>query len=155
MKGPFFKVCPGRTRWVFLIGCYAFKFPSFKSWYWFLRGLMDNMFEAGVKDIKVDALAPIVFSVRGGWLNVMVRVEGFTQYDDKHPALLKYLYALADAHEKDDKAAFNTLEVIEAGVPENFGIYQGRVVALDYGNDKNGSLNVWIIKEMKEDNPLT
>lgn len=146
MARPFFQLCHGRTRSVFLIGNLAFKVPYLKSWKWFVRGLLDSMFEVEHRHEHPTALLPILFHIPGGWLNVFPRCEVFT--DDKDPALVAYFEQLLDDYEiRNDRKAYETLQVIEVAEPQNFGYYQGRVVATDYGNGKNADLNMFCIEE--------
>jgi hypothetical protein len=70
-------VLHGATRTVILVGRYAFKFPTMAyGWKSFLNGLLHNMNETAWWRSACNAgLCPIVFSIPGGFLNVMPRCE--------------------------------------------------------------------------------
>src|ERR1051325_9135184 len=65
----------GTHRTVYLIGKYAIKRPVFVEWRLFLLGLLANMQEARFSKMGWPELCPVVFSVPGGFLNVMRRTE--------------------------------------------------------------------------------
>ena len=143
---PFFKVCIGRTRLVILVGKLAFKFPNVTSWKWALRGLLDNMFEYQHRNVRPEALAPIFFFIQGGFLNVMPRVDVFTVVDcEPIKEYFKELYH--DWNVNNERTAFDTLDMIEVAEPRNFGYYKGKVVATDYGHNREAGLNQFIVEE--------
>lgn len=118
----------GVSRWVLLFGRFALKFPSFSSWDQFLQGLRANMQETRFASWKraVDShkLCPILFTVPGGWLNIMPRVR-----------------MLAPQAWDAFKLEFDKWKVVDDDfhVPverkrSSFGWLDGRVVAIDYGN---------------------
>lgn len=115
------RVLHGTTRVVFLTRRYALKFPTYIEWRLFLHGLLANMQEARWSGIS-DQLCPVVWSAFGGFLVVMRRAE---------PLTLDEFFSITDDWFYDDKA--------ECVLPvENkqcsFGILDGKVVAVDYGN---------------------
>lgn len=136
------KYCSGRTRSVFLIGGLAFKLPSLTSWSAFLTGLQGNMFEVSNKDTSSHYLAPILFHIPGGFLNVMPRCEVYKE--ELHEDLIKYFDALYD---EDFSSVLNIVEIAE---PRNFGKYKGRVVAIDYGHGGDYELNKWVISDRRD-----
>lgn len=142
---PFFKMCVGRTRLVILVGKLAFKFPNVTSWFWFLRGLLDNMHEYQHRNDHTDALAPIFFFIPGGFLNVMARVETFTEEDC--PPIKDYFKSLYKAHKNGSESAYAVLEITEAAECGNFGYYKDRVVSIDYGHGRNAYTNIYIVEE--------
>lgn len=141
----FIEFIKGRTRYVLLVGKYAFKFPCLGNWRGFLKGLQGNMFEADNKNTDPDRLAPVLFSIPGGFLIVMPRCEIFLS--DKAPELIQYFEDLIDSCPSDERPAWNVLNIIEVSECRNFGFYQGRVVAIDYGHGYEAGLNRYIIEE--------
>lgn len=111
----------GVTREVILTKNYAFKFPSFRSWKLFLHGLLANMMEREWSGFKI-CLCPVLYSLWGGFLVVMPRIETF-------PDALDDVTYKNHFGEKEDY----TLEFIE-NKPNHFGYYKGHLVAVDYGN---------------------
>lgn len=103
----------GRNRWVVLVGRWAVKFPSFRSWRDFLFGLINNMNEAAWS--AHPGACPVVASIPGGFAVVMPRCAPVTWAD---------LEAL-------DHAQFAGLRVEHK--PDSFGLLAGRIVAVDYG----------------------
>lgn len=106
----------GSTRWVMMIGPVVLKIPNMRSWRHFLNGLIANMKEATVWDKSVyrDRMAPMLFWIPGGWLNVMRRVDH-----------------LKPEHEPIDPEMFRGLPLdLNA---RNYGYLAGRLVMLDYG----------------------
>lgn len=66
----------GIMREVFLIGRWAVKVPKLtRGWRNFLQGLLANMQERELSRRGYPQLCPVVFSIPGGWLVVMPRVE--------------------------------------------------------------------------------
>lgn len=112
----------GITREVFLIGRYAIKVPRIVyGWKMFLCGLLANMQERTFGSTGWPEICPVVFSLPGGWLVVMRRARLLT--DDEWRVF--------------DPKAF--CETEEYTVPaetkrDSFGVLDGRIVAIDYGN---------------------
>lgn len=113
----------GITREVFLIGRYAIKVPKMiYGWQKFLCGLLANMQEAQFSCAGWPELCPVVFSIPGGWLLVMRRATPLTDEE----------WQTFDAQKFVDGNG-------EHRVPaetkrDSFGLYGGKVVAIDYGN---------------------
>jgi len=107
----------GATRWVILTKKYAWKFPSFHSWKLFLCGLLSNMSEVVWNRIQHPSLCPIQWSVWGGFLNVMPRIETLPNY----LSLEEYNRLFVDTKDYTDY----TLKFVE-NKPHHFGYYGGR-----------------------------
>ena len=63
----------GVTREVLLLGGYALKIPSLRSWRCFLWGLLANIQEREFSLTGWPELCPVIFSAPGGFLTVMPR----------------------------------------------------------------------------------
>lgn len=118
------RIKKGATRWVFLVGKYAFKIPSLHSWKCFLWGLLANMKEkefSGIKDEEFkNKLCPIVFHIPLGFLVVMPKVRVL-----KNKEL---------SIEKLNKFCNSTFATIPAELKyDSFGYYKNKLVAIDYG----------------------
>lgn len=106
----------GRNRWVILVGRYAIKLPSPRSWQDFLFGLLNNLHEA--RDGKLPGRCPVVARLPLGFAVVMRRAIPLSE---------------------QEFAAFGAYEFCrEHGIsaehkPDSFGKLNGRIVALDYG----------------------
>lgn len=106
----------GYNRTVLLTRRYALKLPTWRSWRDFLFGLLNNQTEARVGRSGRSDVCPVLFAIPGGWLVVMPRLPILTQ-------------AEFDAHGVADMPWNLSVE----RKPDSFGIYEGRVVAVDYG----------------------
>ncbi len=106
----------GITREVLLIGRFAFKLPSIRSWWMFLEGLQCNMNEySRQNDSKM--FCPVRFRIPGGFLIVMPRAEETTITDEEY-------------------SNFRTLNEMHSCVEHkdcSFGILKGKLIAVDYG----------------------
>lgn len=118
----------GTTRWVLLIGQYAIKIPAMSSWDMFLYGLLGNMQETKFSSMGIEELAPVVFSVPGGFLNVMPRADvktfdeiGFEYVDEFHRNI--------ELSEHRD-----ILRNIVESKPCSLGKLNNKIVAVDYGS---------------------
>lgn len=112
----------GITREVILIGRYAIKIPKLiYGWQKFLCGLLANMQEAQFAATRWPELCPVVFSIPGGWLIVMRRAEMLND---------------AEWAEFDPVAFVNGSDYIVPAETkrDSFGMLDGRIVAVDYGN---------------------
>lgn len=109
-----FAVRRGMTRTVVLVGRYAIKLPLGRSWRMCLYGLLSNMQEAAWGRLRLPVLCPVVWAVRGGWLVVMRRTLPYP----------------ADWPLPDEVAQHYPWVDFKA---ENFGLLEGRVVVVDYG----------------------
>jgi hypothetical protein len=114
----------GITREVFLVGRWAFKVPSFRSWSLFLTGLLCNLQERTFSRLGDPRLCPVRFSLPGGWLVVMPRCEPVSTADavDAYASLScpGPSGASLGAIVEDKTCSFGRLP-------------DGRVVAVDYG----------------------
>jgi hypothetical protein len=110
----------GISRTVLLVGPLAIKVPTVRyGWAKFLRGLLANMQEREWARMVDGRLCPIVFSLPGGWLVVMLRARPLTDYE----------WRALDPIVGD---AFRELPVERKS--DSFGVLYGRYVAVDYGN---------------------
>ena len=112
----------GITREVFLIGQYAVKIPKMTyGWQKFLCGLLANMQEVTFSKAGWPELCPVVFSIPGGWLIVMKRARPLTDQEwwgfDPNTFVEPGEYVVPAETKRD-----------------SFGILDGRIVAVDYGN---------------------
>lgn len=109
-------VWDGCTRIVLLTDKYAFKIPNVLRWRMMLEGLLANCHERDWRNFKGCSLCPILFSIRGGFLNVMARCTPLThdQWEAVRATEDDWVYATDFKY-------------------ENFGMMNGKVVLLDYG----------------------
>lgn len=113
----------GVSREVILFGRWAVKLPKLTyGWQLFLCGLLANMQERSLATLGWPELCPVAFSLPGGWLVVMRRASPL---DDATWATF-------------DAAGFctrpdGTMLAVEHK-QDSFGLLDGRVVAVDYGN---------------------
>lgn len=118
----------GVTREVFVVGRWAIKIPSVRSWRLFLTGLLANMQEATFGRMGRTELCPVRFHIPGGWLLVMPRVRVLS--DDEFKAISWREHLDADG---------SMIRLAEYK-PDSFGWLDGRLVAIDYGG---GSGDGW------------
>ena len=73
----------GKSRVVYLIGNYAFKFPVIHNWTYFLEGLLGNVQEKKyAREMNLQSkLCPVYFSIWGGFMNIMPRCSEVTEND--------------------------------------------------------------------------
>lgn len=116
-----------------MIGKWAIKFPRLWSWELFVEGLLSNALEAQFyKRLKMNGadvlVAPHLF---GKAILVMARCEPLTE----------------EEFEKLDRSPWmkprDSYEGFEPRYKDNFGKYEGRVVAVDYG------LPDWVFYEQR------
>jgi hypothetical protein len=124
----------GITRLVLVLPTVVIKFPNFRNKYQhFLMGLVANIEEKQTwqtsKILKTShLLAPVLWASWGGWFLIMKRAETIpvAVYDDTEHR--RY-------YQGDDK-------------PENYGIIDGKLVKIDYGQTSYpeviSSLRRWI-----------
>lgn len=116
-----FRIAYGATRTVWLIGPWAFKFPSMVEWRLFLLGLLANMQERKFSETDWPELCPVLWSLPGGWLVVMRRARELTRTEFDQIDFVKWL----------DRGNY----VIPAEPKmDSFGWIGGQLVAVDYGN---------------------
>ena len=115
------RIAYGCTRTVFLIGRWAFKFPSIFEWQLFLLGLLANMQERTFSCTGWPELCPVIWSIPGGWLVIMRRAREMT---------------CEEWGDFDAEKWCNHDDYIIPAEPkeDSFGWLDGRIVAVDYGN---------------------
>jgi hypothetical protein len=112
----------GITREVFLTRRYAIKIPKLiYGWQKFLCGLLANMQETTFARAGWPELCPVVFSIPGGWLVVMRRAEPLSDAE----------WSAFDAPAFCEKPDYMIPAEFKR---DSFGMLDGRVVAIDYGN---------------------
>lgn len=116
----------GTNRVVILIGRYAIKLPTCVSWKLFLTGLLGNMQEKLFSDTKWDQLCPVIFSMPGGWLNVMPRAEPLEREAFFNLDFDKWI----KVHDGESVVAIVPVE----NKLDSFGTINGKIVAIDYGS---------------------
>ncbi|QIG74836.1 hypothetical protein EVC12_201 [Rhizobium phage RHph_I42] len=116
----------GSTRWVFLTRKHAIKIPTLNSWRLFLHGLLGNMQEATFWTTKDDRLCPVLFALPGGFLSIMARCAPLSA--DSYENLDVETWA-----SPDDSIAHDFKVPVEDKL-SSFGVYDGRIVAVDYGS---------------------
>lgn len=115
----------GCTRIVILTKRYAFKIPRITSWEGFLLGCLANLNERKWQDApKVFRLCPLLFSNRLGFLNVMPRCKRIRHTGFYRQELISICLESTVAKEF----------YLSDAKPENYGMYNGRMVKLDYGS---------------------
>ena len=125
----------GKTRIVYLIGPYAFKFPVVSEWRLFIMGLVGNMQETNyARNINLqDKLCPVYFSILGGFMNIMPRCSEVTEED------------FPDWWDFEEWSMYDIVEnneyyITVNGLPvenklSSFGkLHNGNIVAVDFGS---------------------
>ena len=129
MAASFFKWCRGCTREVLLVGEYAIKIPSLRSWRMFLTGLLCNEQERQFSGLGWSELCPVVFSLPGGFLVIMPRVVTLADLEPaKNPRT-----ELTDEEFRRYTVRQDGGEVPAENKLDSFGLHQGLVKAIDYG----------------------
>lgn len=123
----------GTCRVVILTEKYAFKLPRFwrlparlagssqSAWRVFIRGVTANMQEVEFGYSGWPELCPVLWHVNGGFLVVMPRVDEVIERTLPESEFYDFIQQ-PDYTIPGDPA------------PGNFGMYQGRMVAIDYGS---------------------
>lgn len=111
----------GTTRTVLLTKNYAFKFPTFVEWRLFLKGLLGNIQETQFSPLSKQ-LCPVLFSIPGGFLVVMPRCKPLTLDEFSNLDYESFIYKTPD------------LVLPVENKLDSFGLYEGRIVAVDYGS---------------------
>lgn len=118
----------GVTRECLLIGRYAFKMPSWASWEYWLMGTLNNKHEYELSKVFPHLVCPIIFRIRGGFLNVTPRARMLTPDEWR---------AFAAEMDATDWATWASIAVERK--LDSFGIVSGRIVALDYAAVREAS----------------
>lgn len=114
----------GATRAVFLTKRYVFKIPFAPSWKHLLLGLVANMQEVDFSAAGWPELCPVVWSIPGGLLVVMRRAQPLTeeQWSTFEPTIANGWLVGDDYYVPCEPKI------------DSFGMLDGKIVALDYGN---------------------
>ena len=123
----------GATRLVLLMGKYAIKVPNVcDGWRLFLRGLLANMQEAQwSRGWEQGGLCQVRWAIPGGWLLVMPRVRVMTREEFEEWAWSEE--AGQTGYERWAEEHGLAKERMDL-TPENFGWWEGNLVAIDYGS---------------------
>jgi len=113
----------GTTRIVFELKTVVVKVPNFRDgWRLFLLGLLCNLQERQFGALDWPDLCPIVWSSWGGWVVVMKKARMMTRGEfDRFDA---------NGFIEDGFAGHLPVEPKMS----SFGVYDGNVVAVDYGS---------------------
>ena len=111
----------GCTRTVFLVGLWAIKIPTGNSWKLFLHGLLCNMQEAMFGKSGMDGFCPVRFCFPGGWFIVMNRTKPLTYEEWREFNYEKFIYRESYCIPVENKR-------------NSFGVLNGEIVAIDYGD---------------------
>lgn len=109
----------GTTRITILIGNFAVKIPNIRSYRLFLCGLLNNLSESllsrhnNLYEEYGLQLCPVIFSLPGGFMNIMPRAEVCTNI----PHVARY-QDLPDCIERK---------------PDSFGYVKNKLMVIDYG----------------------
>lgn len=117
----------GTTRTVVLIGRWAIKIPTFSRWELFLRGLLGNLQETMFTKLNSPFLCPVVLSVAGGFLNVMPRTTPLTESQFNS---IDYATWIKNGRDLPDGEWILPVE----NKIDSFGLFNGKIVAVDYGD---------------------
>ena len=131
------KLClNGVTRIVLLVGPFAIKIPRINyGWQNFLRGLLCNMQERAFAAVGWDELCPIHFSIPGGWMIVMARAEPIPEdvWQDFDYEQFSGFRSWSEQRVVAGHYCNRRYVPVENKI-DSFGIYAGRIVAVDYGS---------------------
>lgn len=110
----------GITREVIIIGRVAIKFPSVRTYEFFLTGLLCNIQERKFyKTLRSDKLCPVWFKFPLGLFIVMPRCEPSGLRSEEVVEIIE---------------DFRSEGIPVESKPCSFGWYRGRLVAVDYGS---------------------
>ena len=111
----------GSTRIVILVWKWAIKVPSFVEWRLFLLGLLANMQESKFSKTGWAELCPVVFSLYGGFLIVMLRADPLSRDQFNEIDFDKWV----------DRGDYR---IPVENKLDSFGFLENKLVAVDYGN---------------------
>ena len=118
----------GSTRIVFLIGNWAIKIPNFAEWRLFLHGLLGNMQE---KRFSIyPEICPIIFSIRGGFMNIAKRARELSEEEFEREILGKCKCTQTSVIFIDEN--YRKLRIEKKA--SSFGWLDGKIVIIDYGD---------------------
>jgi len=117
----------GTHRVTYLIGNFALKRPVLCPWRLFLHGLLANIQERTFSAAGWSKLCPVLFSIPGGWLNIMQRAEPLTREQFFALDYAEWIKGGTDLPEGE------WVIPVENKL-DSFGLIDGRVVAVDYGS---------------------
>jgi len=118
----------GSTRIVILTKRFAIKIPRFGDLEYFAAGLLSNLRERRLSRECPDYFCPVLFTIPG-LVVVMPRVKTL----EKAPPLVHaFMFDLHHDCNKRDRQAQEAQQWCEYAYV-NYGLYKGRVVAIDYG----------------------
>ena len=119
------KLKRGATRCVFVFKRWVIKIPRLRSWRNFLQGLLANQQETLFwRDLGIyqylGRFCPVLFSIWGGFMVIMPYARPLTN---------------REWHKLDYKEFINQpdFQIPVEDKYSSFGVYEERVVAIDYG----------------------
>jgi hypothetical protein len=118
----------GSTRIVILTKRFAIKIPKLGDFEYFVSGLLSNLRERRLSKLAPDYFCPVLFSIPG-LIVVMPRVKTLERAPCMVHAFMFDLFNNCNNHNKQAQVARNYCEYAYV----NYGMYRGRVVAIDYG----------------------
>ena len=111
----------GCTRIVITTKRFAFKIPNFCEWRLFLHGLLANIQERVFSSTDWVELCPVLFALPCGLLVVMPKAEALSDEEFLNMDIDKFCNHKNYVVPVEHKAS-------------SFGLLNGRIVAIDYGN---------------------
>lgn len=115
-------ITSGATRDVILTDRFAIKVPKLThGWAGFLHGLLANMQERTFSATGWPELCPVRFSIPGGWLLIMHRARPLTAAEWKGLDFATFVDTPDYVVPVEEKIS-------------SFGVFGGRIVAVDYGS---------------------
>jgi hypothetical protein len=124
------KVTRGATRNVLLTSRYAIKIPRVFPWSWILfrLGFQCNRLERRYGCLGHQKLCPVLFADRWGILVIMPRCEPAKPLEPYRDLSSRAMCQVEWDYWNSQGLPFDNYYF-------NFGYYEGRLVALDYGTD--------------------
>jgi hypothetical protein len=123
-----FKVRKGSKRIVILTKKYAIKIPRFDDFEYFLAGALSNVTERRLCKEAPYYFCPILFSIPG-LLIVMPKVKTL---ENGWPLVHAFMFDLFDPVNNRKPESQVARQYCEYAY-SNYGMYKGKVVAIDYG----------------------
>jgi len=119
------KLYKGATRTVLVFKQIVIKIPTFLSWRLFLNGLLANMQEKLFSGVD-DCLCPVVYANNFGFV-LMMKKASIIPLRVNHSAFCSYL---ENRYKNNNMKEF----ILSDLKPSNWGILEGKLVKVDYGN---------------------